>query len=130
MPKYSITKKLAGGFEEAVRKARNSLERENFTISGEFRLDKSLKRSLDVDFRRYAVLSSFYPPLAHKALMVETDIWLLLPNQFIIYEDEGGGVTISVTDPVVAMSMIENPALAILAKEIKERIERAMASIA
>lgn len=128
MGKYSMTKKLACGFDEASVKVRAALESEGFSVIGEFRLDEAMKKSLDAGFMRYAVLPAIYAPLALKALTVETDIGLLLPSHVIVYEEDGGP-TVSVMDPVVAMSMIENPALAIVARELRERLERVIASI-
>lgn len=128
MGKYSITKKLSGRFDEAADKARAALESEGFSVLGEFRLDEAMKKALDAALIRYVVLPSLYAPLAHKALAVETDIGLLLPSHVIVYEDDGGP-TVSVMDPVVAMSMIENPALAIVARELKERLERVIERI-
>jgi len=128
MGKYSITKKVSGRFDEAAGKARAALESEGFSVLGEFRLDEAMKEALDTALMRYVVLPSLYAPLAQKALTVETDIGLLLPTHVIVYEDDGGP-TVSVMDPVVAMSMIENPALAIVARELKERLERVIESI-
>lgn len=128
MAKYSITKKLAGVFDEAAGKARAAFEREGFSILGELRLDEAMKKARNDVSMRYAVLPALYAPLAHKAMTVETDIGLLLPSHVIVYEEDGGP-TVSVMDPVVAMSMIENPALAIIARELKERLERVIGSI-
>jgi uncharacterized protein (DUF302 family) len=128
MGKYSITKKLASGFDEATGKARAALEREGFSVLGELRLDEVMKKARNGGFIKYAVLPAIYPTLAHKAMTVETDIGLLLPSHVIVYEEDGAP-TVSVMDPVVAMSMIENPALAIIARELKERLERVINSI-
>lgn len=128
MAKYSITKKLAGGFDVAVAKTRAALEREGFSVIGELRLDEAMKDPQDEGLMRYAVLPALYEPLARKAITVETDIGLLLPSHVIVFEEDGMP-TVSVMDPVVAMSMIENPALAIIARELKERLERVIDSI-
>lgn len=129
MANYSITKKLLAGFEEAVEKTKRTLEQEGFAIAGEFRLDEALKKALNSEFKKYAVLLSLFPSLTQKAMLVEADIGLLLPTRVIVYEDDGGAVLVSVMDPVVAMSMIENPALVILARDLKDRFERAINSI-
>lgn len=128
MGKYSITKKLHVGFDDAAVKARAALEREGFSVLGEFRLDEAMKKALDTGLMKYVVLPSLYAPLAQKALTVEADIGLLLPSHVIVYEEDGGP-TVSVMDPVVAMSMIENPALAIVARELRDRLERVIESI-
>lgn len=128
MGKYSITKKLASGFDAAAGKVRAALEREGFSVLGELRLDEILKKARSGGVIKYAVLPALYLPLAQKAMTVETDIGLLLPSHVIVYEEDGAP-TVSVMDPVVAMSMIENPALAIIARELKERLERIINSI-
>lgn len=129
MANYSITKKLLAGFEEAVVKTKKALKQEGFEIAGEFRLDEALKKALNTEFRKYAVLLFLHPPLTQKAMLVEADIGLLLPTRVIIFEDDGEAVLVSVMDPVVAMTMIENPALVILARDLKERFERAINGI-
>lgn len=128
MAKYSITKKIDGKFDEAASKARAALEREGFSVIGELRLDEAMKKAMNDGSMRYIVLPALYAPLAHKAMTVETDIGLILPSHVIVYEEDGIPA-VSVMDPVVAMSMIENPALAIIARELKERLERVIGSI-
>lgn len=128
MAKYSITKKLASGFDEAASKVRAALEREGFSVLGELRLDEAMKKNREEGLLRYVILPALYAPLAQKAMTVETDIGLLLPSHVIVYEEDGIP-TVSVMDPIIAMSMIENPALAIIAKELKERLERVINSI-
>lgn len=129
MANYSITKKFLAGFEDVVVKTKKTFQQEGFEIALEFRLDEAMKKALNAEFRKYAVLLALFPSLTEKAIIVEADIGLLLPTRVIVYEDDGGAVLVSVMDPVVAMSMIENPALVILARDLKERFERAINGI-
>jgi len=124
MSKYSISKKLDAPFEAAVGKAREALEAAGFGILGELDISAILKKRLDKDFRKYRVLFACQPEMAHKALTIETEIGLFLPCHIAVYENDEGGSTVAAIDPVVATSMIENPALAIIAREMREKLER------
>ena len=124
MSRYGISKKLECGYEEAVGRARTSLAKQGFGVLTEIDVAATLKKKLGKDFRDYIILGACNPPLAHKALTVETEVGLLLPCNVIVYENDEGGVTVSAIDPQVAMSMIENPALALVAKDVKELLEK------
>ncbi len=129
MSKYSIAKKLDAPFETAVGKAKEALDAADFGLLGELDISAILKKRLDKDFRRYLVLLACQPQIAHKALTIETEIGLFLPCHIAVYDNDEGGSTIAAIDPVVATSMIENPALAIIAREMKEKLERIISSI-
>ena len=129
MSRYSISKKLNEAFEPAVVKARAALESGGFYVTSELDMSGDLRRSLEKDFRGYRILSANNAELAYKALVVETEIGLLLPCHVIVYENDEGGSTVASIDPSVEMSIIEKPALAIVAKEMRERLERIISGI-
>lgn len=124
MSRYGISRKLECGYDEAVAKARSALAKEGFGVLTEIDVAATLKKKLGKEFRKYIILGACNPPLAHKALTVETEVGLLLPCNVIVYENDENGVTVSAIDPMVAMSMIENPALALVAKDVKELLEK------
>lgn len=124
MSKYGISRKLECGYGEAVEKARLALAKEGFGVLTEIDVAATLKKKLGKEFRKYMILGACNPPLAHKALTVETEVGLLLPCNVIVYENDEDGVTVSAIDPIVAMSMIENPALALVAKDVRELLEK------
>ncbi len=129
MSRYAISKKLGCSYDDAVSKARAALSTEGFGVLTEIDVQATLKKKLNKDFRKYIILGACNPPLAHKALTLENEIGLMLPCNVVVYENDGGGSTVSAIDPAVAMSMIDNPALALVAKEVKEKLERVVASI-
>ena len=129
MADYGISKKVEYSYEEAEEKTRAALASEGFGILTEIDVKATLKKKLDKDFRKYIILGACNPPYAYKALMAETDLGLLLPCNVIVYENEGGGATVSVIDPIVAMGMVENEALGEVAKEVREKLVKVINSL-
>jgi uncharacterized protein (DUF302 family) len=89
----------------------------------------TLKNKLDVDRRPYKILGACNPPFANKALNMEEKIGILLPCNVTVIEREDGKVDVSIMDPTVAMSIVENPDLEILASEVSEKLEKALSEI-
>lgn len=129
MAAYGISKTLSCSYEEAVEKTREALAAESFGVLTEIDVQATLKKKLDKDFRKYIILGACNPPYAFKALTAETDIGLLLPCNVIVYENEGGGSTVSAIDPIVAMGMVENASLGDVAKEVRTKLVNVINSL-
>ncbi|MBI5643192.1 MAG: DUF302 domain-containing protein [Deltaproteobacteria bacterium] len=129
MSRYALTRKLDCGYDEAVEKAKAALEREGFGILSEIRADDIFRKNLNKNFRRYLILGACDPGSAYKALTIESDVGLMLPCNVIIYENDEDGSTVAAADPTIAMSMIENPAVALVAKEVKEKMEKVIGGL-
>lgn len=129
MSRYGLSRKVTMAYDEAVEKARIALANEGFGILSEINVTENIRQKLDKDFRKYLIIGICNPQIAYKAFTVETEIGLLMPCNLIVYENDEGGCTVSAVDPVIAMSMIENPALALIAKEVRERMERIITSL-
>jgi uncharacterized protein (DUF302 family) len=114
-------------FEEAREKVEAELKKEGFGVLTEIDVRTTMKLKLDVDFRKYVILGACNPPFAHKALLAELDIGLLLPCNVIVYEDDGGKTVVAAVDPVAAMgAVVDNPELEPLAAEVRKRLNRAI----
>ncbi|MDH3975895.1 MAG: DUF302 domain-containing protein [Deltaproteobacteria bacterium] len=122
MSDYGISKKVDLDYDKAVSKVRESLSTEGFGVLTEIDVKATLKQKLDKDFKRYVILGACNPPYAYKALTSENNIGLLLPCNVIVYENDDGGSTVSVIDPIVAMNMVDNPVLAGIAKEVRQKL--------
>jgi len=86
----------------------------------------TLKKKLDVDFRRYEILGACNPSLAHRALQADGDIGLLLPCNVVVQESGEGGTIVEAVDPVVQMSAAEGADLRELAGEVRSRLARVL----
>lgn len=127
--KYYISKKINTNFDQAVQLITEALKKEGFGVLTEINLQEKLKEKLNVDFRKYKILGACNPAYAYKALQMEDKIGTMLPCSVIIQELEKNEIEVAAVDPVSSMMAIENPDLAGIAGEIKEKLERAIVSL-
>ena len=124
-----MTKTTDYQFDEAVDKITMALKDVGFGILTEIDMKATLKNKLDVDRKPYKILGACNPNFANQALKMEEKIGILLPCNVTIIETESGKVDVSIMDPAVAMSVVENPELVGLANEVKAKLETALAKL-
>jgi uncharacterized protein (DUF302 family) len=59
--KYYFNKTVAGTFEEVIEKVTEVLKEEGFGIFTEIDIKETLKKKLDVDFKKYKILGACNP---------------------------------------------------------------------
>ncbi len=121
---YYIAKTVSCSYEEAVSKVTEELKAEGFGVLTEIDVKSTLKKKLDVDFRKYVILGACNPQFAYRALSAEDKIGILLPCNVVVQEREDGKVEVSAVDPVGMMQMVDNPALKDVAQQIQERLKK------
>ncbi len=87
---YSINKKVAGTFDEAIRKITGGLKEEGFGIITEIDLKEKFREKLDVDFREYTILGACNPRLAYDAIQKEANVGVMLPCNILVQESLSG----------------------------------------
>jgi uncharacterized protein (DUF302 family) len=122
--KYAFKSTLQIPYEEAIQKVTDELKKEGFGVLTEIDVKETMKKKLDVDFRKYKILGACNPPNAFKALQAETDIGLMLPCNVVVYEVEKGKTIVAAVDPVASMMAIDNPALAQISGDIRTKLQR------
>jgi len=127
--KYYIGKILDCSYEDAIGKVTEALKSEGFGVLTQIDVKATLKKKIDVDFRKYIILGACHPPSAHKALSTEMHIGLMLPCNVIVQENNEGKTEVSAIDPIASMQAVENESLGALATEIKLKLEKVIASI-
>jgi uncharacterized protein (DUF302 family) len=121
-----MQKTLDIGFDDALAKIPEALKSEGFGVLTEIDVKATLKKKLDVDFKRYVILGACNPQLAHQAMSGEPFIGVLLPCNVVVMEREGGGTIVSALKPSAAFSLVDNSDVAPIADEVEDRMRRVL----
>ena len=127
--KYYIEKQTNYSFDEAITKVTEELLKEGFGVLSTINIQEKLQVKLNVDFKKYTILGACNPPSAYKALQAEDKIGVMLPCNVIVQELDNGQVEVAAVDPIASMMAVENPSVANVAIEIKERLMRVIAAL-
>lgn len=120
---YGFSKKVDMSYEKAVEKVTEELKKEGFGVLTSIDVKDTLKKKIDVDFKKYIILGACNPSLAHKALESEEELGLLLPCNVIVYE-KNDGTMVSFFDPMIMTHLIDNDKLKIIAEEVQSKLKR------
>jgi uncharacterized protein (DUF302 family) len=121
---YYFSKTLGISFDEAVARVTEHLKKEGFGILTEIDVKETIKKKLNLDFRKYKILGACNPPFAHRALQVEDKIGTMLPCNVIVQELSKGQVEVAAIDPVASMQAVQNPSLREVAAEVQGKLKR------
>src|SRR5690554_4179063 len=122
--KYYIEKTTEYGFDKAIKIVTEELKKEGFGVLTEIDVQATLKKKLDVDFKKYQILGACNPPFAHEALKAENKIGAMLPCNVIVQELDNGKTEVAAVDPVASMQAVENDELSDIANEIRAKLEK------
>ena len=125
---YGFSKTTDYNFDQAIEKVTEELKKEGFGVLTTIDVKDTLKKKIDVDFKKYTILGACNPKLAHGALQVEEELGLLLPCNVIVYEKNDKTV-ISVFDPIVMTTVVENPEMKSVAEEVKNKLQRVLEAV-
>jgi len=126
--RYGFSKSVPLSFDQALVKVTEELKKEGFGVLTTIDVKETLKKKLDVEFPRYTILGACNPPFAHKALLAEEEIGLLLPCNVIVYEKQGH-THVAAFDPMVMSTILGNNTMEPIATEVKARLERVIAAL-
>ncbi len=126
---FGIATTVPWEYDRAVEQVTAALKEQGFGVLTEIDVKATLKKKLDVDFRRYVILGACNPPLAHRALSSEPEVGLLLPCNVIVYENDDQTTTVSAMNPMAAMGFIGNPALAEVAAAATAKLRTAIGQL-
>ena len=126
---YSFNKILDMSFDDALNRVVDELKKEGFGVLTDIDVQMTLKKKLDVDFRKYRILGACNPQFAYKALRAESRIGTMLPCNVIVQETERGEVEVSAIDPISSMQAIENPELQDIANQVQAKLKKVVESL-
>ena len=126
MEPFAFEVLLDEGYDEAVDRVTAALKDEGFGVITRIDVKATIKDRLGEDFRPYVILGACNPPLAHRALLSEPTVGVMLPCNVTV-EQCGTGSRVLIANPVSMMSvadLFENPALRAVADEAAARLRR------
>jgi uncharacterized protein (DUF302 family) len=127
---YALSTVLNTSYEDAISKVTDALKEEGFGVLTEIDVKSTLKKKLDVDFRKYMILGVCNPPYAFRTLQTDLDVGLLLPCNVIVYETDDKKAYISALNPVSALEVIKSQELRKIAAEVSEKLKRVVEKVA
>jgi uncharacterized protein (DUF302 family) len=119
-------------FDAALDEVVAALKQEGFGVITSIDVRATMKEKLDLDFRPYMILGACNPPLAHRALVSDPDIGVMLPCNVTV-EKVDDGVVVSLANPaamLTAGSFALNEELHSVADEARKRILKVAARLA
>ncbi|MFC2085494.1 DUF302 domain-containing protein, partial [Bacteroidota bacterium] len=123
--KYYFTKKVQSSFDDTIKKITEELKKEGFGILTEIDVKETLKKKIDVDFRKYKILGACNPVFAHKVLQLEDKIGVLMPCNVIVQEiEDSKEVEVSIMNPLEAMKTVKNQEIELFADEVSKKLQR------
>jgi len=125
---YGFSKTVDMSYEQTIEKVTAELKKEGFGVLTSIDVKETLKQKINVDFKKYTILGACNPPIAHRALMEEEDLGLLLPCNVIVYEKDGK-TRVSIFDPMVMTWIMENDNMKPIATEVQEKLQRVLKAI-
>jgi len=126
---YYFNKTISGNFDDVIIKVTDELKKEGFGILTEIDVKETLKKKLDVDFKKYKILGACNPPFAYEALKSEDKIGAMLPCNVIVIEQAPGQIEVAAIDPIASMQAVGNPNLGKVASEVQSKLRKVVESL-
>lgn len=131
MARYGMSIGVKGSIDTVKAKVIDALKAQGFGVLTEIDVQKTLEEKLGADFEPYLILGACNPNLAHQALSADRSIGLLLPCN-VVLRVSGENVEVSILDPEVMFSVVDEGTKATLAglgPESKRRLQAVLATL-
>ena len=128
MSNYTFGKTTKLDFDQAIKRVTEELAKEGFGVLTDIDVAATLKKKLGLDTPPYRILGACNPQFAHKALEAEPQIGALLPCNVVVRKS-GADTIVEAMDPLAVMQLVGKPEVAKLGSQVRERLERVLASL-
>ena len=124
--------RIQASFDDAVDAVIAALKREGFGVLTQIDVRSTLKEKLGEDFKPYKIIGACNPPLAHRALMTDPAVGVMLPCNVTI-EEADGEILVSLANPegmLMFGDLGANLAMQEIAREANDRIKQVVVHLA
>ena len=129
MSRYAFGKTVSTTYEQTLERAAAALAAEGFGVLTEIDVAATLKKKVGKDMPPYRILGACNPQLAARVIDVEPQIGALLPCNVVVRVDGAGRTLVEIMDPQAVMALVDHPAVAAVAAEVRARLERVLAAL-
>ena len=126
MTDIGLKRTLHRSFDETLAALPAALKTEGFGVLTEIDIKDTLKKKIDVEFRRYKIIGACNPQLAHRALTSDLDLGVMLPCNVVVYEQAPDATVVIAVDPMQTVAATHGPETKALAEEVRARLDRAL----
>lgn len=120
---YCFKKRSSLSFEDTLKKARDVLLQNDFSIMMELNIKEAMEKKLYVQCEPYMIIGACHAPFAHRLLRAEKELGVMLPCNLAVFE-ENGEVNVAMVHPRTLMSLSDNEEIQAVAGEAEERIQK------
>ena len=126
---YGHKKVVNENMKLAEKNLREVLMQNGFGVITEINIKEKLEEKLGVDFIQYKILGSCHPPSAFESLKADLDVGMLLPCNFVLWDNGDGSTTIATLKASNLLSVLENKNLDSVGLKVDKLITSVMSSI-
>jgi uncharacterized protein (DUF302 family) len=121
-----FSKVLDTSFEEAITQVTNALKEEGMGVLTEIDVQATLKKKINVDFRKYKILGACHPVIAYQMLQTDDKAGVFYPCNVVVQEHEDGRVEVSAVDPLMMFLTIHSPKAKEIALDASQKMQAVM----
>lgn len=125
---FTMKKMIKKPFNETIEAVKEAFRAEGFGILTEIDVQATLKNKIGADLSPYTILGVCNPGFAHRALVEDREIGVMMPCNVAVYEDNGQTVIIG-QDPGAIIEIAGKQKLSDLAQEATISFKRAINSL-
>jgi uncharacterized protein (DUF302 family) len=128
--KYYINRTLEPqSFSGVKEKVTAALKEQGFGVLTEIDIQATMKKKLDKDYLPTIILGACNPGFADKVLTIDPNMSAMLPCNVTVRELKNGKIEVSAIDPEAAMVPVGKEEIKPLAREVKEKLAKAVEAV-
>jgi|TARA_B100001094_G_C17569202_1_gene502018 uncharacterized protein (DUF302 family) len=122
---YGHKKVINGTILDVENLLREKLLNNGFGVITEIDIKEKLEDKLGVDFRNYKILGSCHPPSAYESLDIDLNVGILLPCNFVVWDNKDGSATVATIKASSLLSVLKNSEL----NHVGEKVDKLVSSV-